>query len=209
MSTTAQSARKPSAGQNQFQPENVSEESSNIALLALPQLFGVTAHRFRVAARHRIAIDRHQRIFRIAARELLSDPAANFHERLQHLKFNDRPIRFLQIARDLLTLQPHPLASRRDGITQRRLVDQLFRIAQTIRPRRKVITQERTARRQVPAVPSATATTAIYAAIQETVDRVAAGATLLTAAALLAAASTAAVIIPREPLLLLPALLAA
>ena len=36
MSTTAQSAKKPKAGQNQFQPENVSEESSIAYLLPLP-----------------------------------------------------------------------------------------------------------------------------------------------------------------------------
>jgi hypothetical protein len=103
-----------------------------------------------------ITINRHQRIFGFAARELFADPLADYGERRDDLGLNQVPLRFFAVALELRTRRAGALANFGDLIAQFGQVEHLFDIAKAVRPLGVVFARERRARTvfgSAPAVP--------------------------------------------------------
>jgi hypothetical protein len=93
-----------------------------------------------------ITINRHQRIFGFAARELFGDALADFGERRYNLGLNQIPSWLFAVALELRTRRAGALANFGHLIAQFGQVEHLFDIAKAIGPLSVIFARERRAR---------------------------------------------------------------
>jgi hypothetical protein len=103
-------------------------------LFVFAEFFVIPPHGFRKSIGHRIAIDRGERILRVAPREFLGDSIAHFHQRLDDLELHDRPVRFLLILPPVTTQHARAFARGGKRIAHLRRLDEILHIAQALSP---------------------------------------------------------------------------
>lgn len=103
-------------------------------LLVLPKLLVVAADEFGKLGRHRIAVNRHQRILGLAFRKFFRHAIPHLGQRFGNLGLHQRPLRSLALALELRAHAAGPLAHLGQLISQIGFFNHLLDVAEALRP---------------------------------------------------------------------------
>lgn len=137
------------------------------SLFVLAEFLVISPHGLGETIGHRIAIDRRQRVFRIAAGQFFGDAIADLHQRLHDLELHDGPIRFLLILPPVTTQHPRPFPRGGKCIPHFGRFNQVFHIPQAFGPLIEVSTGQWT---DAPAFPAAKIRRAVTTDVENIIE---------------------------------------
>ena len=114
-----------------------------IRSLSAPQAFVVAAGLFGILRRHRIAVERHDGLLRVAAQQLVRHAVRQFDEWFGDVDSDESPVWFLRVPLQLRSDRAGLIANASGFRSQFGIVHHFLDIAQAVRPVEKIFAADR------------------------------------------------------------------